>query len=127
MVVNADGACIKESQIQGQSRKIAELEAHASFKDKRIDNILEDNKRMEDKLDKLTDTVNQIMLKSEKGDTELNQRLKALEDAVKEMNKDNLNQRVTALESSRDNTYKLFGLAVIVLGVLEFILKYVKF
>ena len=122
----ANGNCLKEEQLSNQSRKIAELEAKAEFKDKRIDDILEDNKRMEDKIDKLTDTVNQIMLKSVTGDNTLNTRLKSLEEAVKKMNEDNLSQRMTALESSRDTTYKLIGIAVVVLGCLEFVLKYVK-
>ena len=126
MMMPANGNCLKEEQLSNQSRKIAELEAKAEFKDKRIDDILEDNKRMEDKIDKLTDTVNQIMLKSVTGDNTLNTRLKSLEEAVKKMNEDNLSQRMTALESSRDTTYKLIGIAVVVLGCLEFVLKYVK-
>ena len=34
-----DYTCIHEEQIQGQSRKIAELETRADYKDKRIDDL----------------------------------------------------------------------------------------
>ena len=68
-----------EEQIQELARKTAELEAHASFKEQRIMEIIEDNKRIEGKIDNLTDTVNKVMLNSIKDDNSLNQRVLALE------------------------------------------------
>ena len=68
-----------EEQIQELSRKTAELEAHASFKEQRIMEIIDDNKRIEGKIDNLTDTVNKVMLNSIKDDNSLNQRVLALE------------------------------------------------
>lgn len=99
--------CIHEDQIQGISRKTAELEARADFKDEKIAQILEDNQRMESKIDKLTETVNNLMLKSVSDDN-------------------NLNQRVTALEAEKANTRYMIGLSVIVLAGLEFILNYLR-
>ena len=71
--------CIHEEQIQGQSRKIAELETRADYKDKRIDDLYVKIEKMESKIDTLNDNVNQLILQSNKGDTDLELRLKAIE------------------------------------------------
>lgn len=68
-----------EEQIQELARKTAELEAHASFKEQRIMELIDDNKRIEGKIDNLTDTVNKVMLNSIKDDNSLNQRVLAIE------------------------------------------------
>ena len=74
-----DYTCIHEDQIQNQSRKIAELETRADYKDKRIDELYVKIEKMEDKLDTLNKNVNTLILQSNKGDTELELRLKAIE------------------------------------------------
>ena len=72
--------CLKhEEQIQELTRKTAELEAHASFKEQRIMELIDDNKRIEGKIDNLTDTVNKVMLNSIRDDNDLNQRVLTLE------------------------------------------------
>ncbi len=68
-----------EEQIQELARKTAELEAHANFKEQRISELIEDNKRIEGKIDNLTDTVNKVMLNSIRDDNDLNQRVLTLE------------------------------------------------
>ena len=79
MITMVDYTCIHEEQIQGQSRKIAELETRADYKDKRIDDLYVKIEKMEDKIDTLNDNVNQLILLSNKGDTDLELRLKAIE------------------------------------------------
>ena len=71
--------CLHEEQLQGQSRKIAELETRADYKDKRIDELYTKIEKMESKIDTLNDNVNQLILQSNKGDTDLELRLKAIE------------------------------------------------
>ena len=71
--------CIHEDQIQGLSRKTAELEARADYKEKRIDELNDKINEMDKKMDKLLDGFNQFKLDSNKGDTELELRLKAIE------------------------------------------------
>lgn len=68
-----------EEQIQELSRKMAELAAHAGFKEQRMSELIEDNKRIETKIDKLTETVNKVMLKSIQDDNDLKQRVLTLE------------------------------------------------
>ena len=60
-----------EEQIQELARKTAELEAHASFKEQRISELIEDNRRIESKIDKLTENVNNIVVNSIKDDKDL--------------------------------------------------------
>ena len=79
MIIMVDYTCIHEEQIQGQSRKIAELETRADYKDKRIDDLYVKIEKMENKIDTLNDNVNQLILLSNKGDTDLELRLKAIE------------------------------------------------
>ena len=75
-----------EAQIQENSRKISALETKAEYKDKRITELMEDNKRIEAKIDALTETVNKVMLNSIKDDNNLNNRVIALETQIKTQN-----------------------------------------
>lgn len=102
----AEYICINEQKIQEQQLKLERLESRATYKDQRIDDIIKDNKTIEAKIDKLTDTINNMMLKSVADDN-------------------SLNQRVTALETDQTTTRYLLGLAIAGLAVLEFALKYV--
>lgn len=99
--------CIHEEQLSGQSRKLAELEAHINYKDKRIDELIKDQKSMENKIDKIADNVNSLMLKSVQDDN-------------------NLNQRVTALESSQDTIYKFLSVITVIFMILTFYFNFIK-
>ena len=79
MMPNPEYVCIREDQIQNQSRKITELETRADYKDRRIDDLYIKMEKMEDKIDVLNDNVNKLILQSNKGDTDLELRLKAIE------------------------------------------------
>ena len=79
MINMADYTCIHEEQIQTQGRKLAELETRADYKDKRIDDLYVKIEKMESKIDLLNDNVNHLILQSNKGDTDLELRLKAIE------------------------------------------------
>lgn len=78
----ADHICIKDEQLQGQSRKIAELEARANYKDERIEQIIQDQKRMEDKIDDLTEAVSQLKYQSLQDDKDIDKRVTTLESTV---------------------------------------------
>ena len=68
-----------ETQIQNNTREIAELQTEVRFKEKRIDDLYQKIDKMESKLDKLNENVNQLLLQSKQGDTDLELRLKAIE------------------------------------------------
>ena len=75
--------------------KIAELDAKNGFKGERINQIIKDQRRMEEKIDTIADNVNKLMLQSVKDDNTLNQRLTAIETEIavqKQANLDNHNR-----------------------------------
>ena len=87
--------CIHEEQIQGISRKTAELEARAEYKEKRIDESNTKMNEMDKKLDILVQGFNDFKVDSNKGDVELELRLKTIEtdhqnlkDSIKDKEKD---------------------------------------
>ena len=86
----ADHNCLHEEQIQGLSRKTAELEAKNGFKEQRINELIEDQKRMEEKIDTIAANVNQLMLQSVKDDNTLELRLKAIETELKVQKQTNI-------------------------------------
>lgn len=91
--------CIKDNTIQNISRKTAELEARADYKDKRIDEMNHNMEIMNNKLDQVLDSFNNLRLQSKSDDAELELRLKAIETELslqKQTNTDNHN-RVTSL------------------------------
>lgn len=93
--------CIKED-------KLAELEARAEYKEKRIDELDRKMDKIDGKLDKLTANVNNIMLHSIQDDN-------------------NLNQRVTALESKQETLYKLLLAIPAIIALLGVIAVYINY
>ena len=79
MAVSETPCTQHEEQIQENAKKIAELEAKNGFKAQRINELIEDNKRIESKIDKLTESVNKSILASVQGDSDLKERVLALE------------------------------------------------
>ena len=75
--------CLHEEQLKSQSEKIVELEAHVNYKDKRIDELIKDQKAMEKKIDNIAATLNTIMLKSVQDDNSIDKRVTSLETTVK--------------------------------------------
>ena len=71
--------CLHEEQIQGQSRAIERLGAELEYKKERLDELKEDNKRMEKKLDDMNGNLSKFIAKSDKNDTKLDIRLTKIE------------------------------------------------
>ena len=59
--------------------KIAELEARADSRDERIDQIIAHQDRMEDKIDRLTQAVNDLKYSSVRDDSDIDKRVTAIE------------------------------------------------
>ena len=74
--------CLHEEMLNGQSRKIAELETRADYKEQMILDIKKDMKAMSDKMDKLSDDVNDYLLKSVQDDKDIDKRVTSLESTV---------------------------------------------
>lgn len=99
MTVSVEYDCIHEDLLQSQTRDLERLKTRADYKDKRIDELYVKMEKMEQKLDTMNDNINKLIVKSNKGDTDLELRLKAIETELqmqKQTNIDNHN-RVSSL------------------------------
>lgn len=79
MMVVAEHNCLHEEQILNQSMKIERLDAELVYKKERLDELKEDNRRMERKIDKLSEDVTDFIGASDTKDNELNNRLIKIE------------------------------------------------
>lgn len=102
--------CFHEEQIQGISRKTAELEARADYKEKRIDELNDKINSMDKKLDTLLQGFNDFKVDSNKGDVELELRLKAIETDYKNL-KD-------SIKNKEDDDQRRFNNQMVVLGII---------
>lgn len=98
--------CYHEDQIQGQSRKIAELETRADYKEKMIDDLNENMKEIKKSIDSLEDTINEFILKSINDDSNLRELVNV---------QDN---RITALETTNKNLKWVIGIGFSALSVI---------
>ncbi|MBQ2174258.1 MAG: hypothetical protein II453_04000 [Alphaproteobacteria bacterium] len=71
--------CIHEDLLQSQTKDLERLKTRADYKDKRIDELYLKMEKMEEKIDKMNENIQQLILKSNQGDTDLELRLKAIE------------------------------------------------
>ena len=68
-----------EEQIQQNTKNIAEVKTELKFKEKRIDDLYLKMEKVENKIDIMNDNINHLILQSNKDDTQLELRLKAIE------------------------------------------------
>ena len=71
--------CLHEDQLQNHSRLIERLETRADYKEKIIDNLAENMEKMNEKLDDIVNSVNEIKMESNRDDTSLELRLTKIE------------------------------------------------
>ena len=92
--MSEQGVCLHEEQFLGQSRAIERLEAELNYKKEKLDDLKEDNRRMEEKIDEIKECVNELILKSKTDDDKIEKKITAIE-------KD-LNDRITKIETRQD-------------------------
>ena len=91
--------CIHEELLQTQTKDLERLKTRADYKDKRIDELYVKMEKMEEKIDKMNENIQKLIVKSNKGDTDLELRLKAIETELalqKQTSTDNHN-RITSI------------------------------
>lgn len=102
--------CLHEEQIQGQSRKIAELETRADYKEKMIGDLNESMKEMKKSMDSLEKTITEFILKSINDDS-----------TIKEIVNSQGN-RITSLETTNKTLKWIIGIGFTSLSTLIAIL-----
>ena len=115
MAVNETPCVEHETQIQDNSRKIAELETRADYKDKRIDELNDNMKELKQSVNDLDKTINEYIIHSIKDDNNLKDYISSLEN------------RVTTIESRQDTLYKLLLATPAVIALLGVIAAYISF
>ena len=75
----AEHTCIHEEQLQEQSVTIGKLSAEMTYKREKLDDLKEDNRRMEKKIDDLSKDISDFISQSDSKDSALNERLKTIE------------------------------------------------
>lgn len=105
-------SCIHEEQIQNQSRKIAELETRADYKEKIIMDLKNDIKDLKESMDSLDKTITDFILKSINDDGTLRELVNK---------QDN---RITALEATNKTLKWVIGIGFTALGALVTLLAF---
>lgn len=109
--------CLHEEQINGLSRITERLDAELGYKKQRLDELKEDNRRMEEKLDDIKDCLNKMQVASNKNDSELEVRLKGVETKI-----DDLEQKVDDnkedIENRTNQAYVKIGLIFTAITIL---------
>lgn len=74
--------CMHEELLQDHSLKIKELSTKSEYKEQSIMELKEELKQINNKIDKLSNNVNKIILNSETHDTEIEKRIGNLETKI---------------------------------------------
>ena len=118
MTMAVDSECIHEETIQNYSRKIAELETRANYKEKMIDSLDVKIEKMDKKIDVLLEGFNDFKIESNKDDTKLELRLKAIETKQETQDK--------VIKENRDKGNQYIAIVGVVLSVFMLILTYMR-
>lgn len=104
--------CLHEEQIHNQSRKIAELETRADYKEKMINELNEGMKEVKKSMDSLDKTITDFIFKSINDDSNLRELVNK---------QDN---RITALETTNKTLKWAIGIGFTSLGVMVTVLGF---
>lgn len=74
--------CIREDVLNDHNTRLTELTTEVHFKKEKIDQIMENQQKMEDKIDNLTTVVSNLQLQSLKDDKDIDNRVARLESTV---------------------------------------------
>ena len=116
MVANHE--CIHEDQIQGQGRAIERLDAELAYKKERLDDLKEDNRRMEKKLDDLSNDISKFISQSDSKDYALNERLIKIETRQEVQDE--------ATKKNRDDFKLWLSIVAIIFAILTFYFNFMK-
>ena len=118
MMMPNEHSCLHEEQIMGQSRAIERLGAEMNYKRERLDDLKQDNRRMEKKIDDIGTNLNKIIQQSDSKDGALNERLVRIETRQDEQEK--------ATKNNRDEANKKIALGGLILAALMLILTFFR-
>lgn len=109
--------CIHEELLQNHSLKITGIEKELNYKKEKLDDLKEQNEKMQDTLEEIRKDINKIMLKSKDGDTELNQRIIKLENENQTLQQE-INEIKTTQEKNTDRQYTKIALLISAIAII---------
>lgn len=83
MAAKHESVCIHEDKLQEAETKLTQLESRMEFKEEKIDQIIKDFVKMDEKLDKITESIHQLQLDNAQDDFNINNRVTQLETTVR--------------------------------------------
>lgn len=110
--------CLHEDQIQEQSIAIGKLSAEMTYKKEKLDDLKEDNRRMEKKIDTLSKDINDFINESDSKDFALNERLVKIETRQEVQDE--------ATKKNRDDFKLWLAIITLIFGVLTFYFNFMK-
>lgn len=118
----AEPPCMQhEEVIQNHSRKIAELETRATYKEKMIDSLDVKFEKMDKKIDELLDGFNDFKIQSNRDDAQLELRLKTIETQL-ELQNQKIRDNKADSESRTNRLFLIVGTALTVVTIIVNIL-----
>ena len=82
-MTSKDYKCIHEELLQDHSLQIKGLESRADYKEQTINELKTDMKDLNDKMDKISEDINNFLVQSINDDKDLDKRVTQLENTVK--------------------------------------------
>lgn len=115
--------CIHEELLQNHSLKITGIEKELNYKKEKLDDLKEQNEKMQDTLEEIRKDINKIMLKSKDGDTELNQRIIKLENENQTLQQE-ITEIKTTQEKNTDRQYTKIALLISAIAIIVSIITH---
>ena len=110
--------CLHENQIQEQSIALGKLDAEMTYKKEKLDDLKEDNRRMEKKIDDLSTNINDFINESDSKDYALNERLIKIETRQEVQDE--------ATKKNRDDTKLWLAIITLIFGALTFYFNFMR-
>lgn len=110
--------CLHEEQIQEQSVTIGKLSAEMTYKKEKLDDLKEDNRRMEKKIDDLSGDIKDFITESDSKDSALNERLVKIETRQQVQDE--------ATKKNRDDFKLWLAIITVIFGALTFYFNFMK-
>ena len=99
------------------------MEKELNYKKEKLDDLKEQNEKMQDTLEEIRKDINKIMLKSKDGDTELNQRIIKLENENQTLQQE-INEIKTTQEKNTDRQYTKIALLISAIAIIVSIITH---
>lgn len=106
-----------EEIIQNHSRKIAELETRADYKEKMIDSLDDKMEKMDKKMDELLDGFNDFKIESNHYDAKLELRLNTIETQI-ELQNQKIRDNKADSESRTNRLFLIIGTVLTIITII---------